>query len=308
MRVIEPKDISLVSSNVAENDHAEWSNSTDYTTGTRVIVIAEHRIYEAIANSGPSHGGAIDPVTNSALSEPTAWVNVGATNRWKMFDEFVNTRTDGGTSLVVEVDAVRSDAVALIGVQASSILIEQLVDGTVVDSTTRSLLIDRATSWFEFFYEDVQERSDTFWAAFAPRYGATIRVTVTHASNAQVGTLIVGRSYYVGITQINPNVGFLDFSREETDAFGQTYLKQGAAALLNTYNVLIENDRIDAVKRKLFTLRAVPAVYVADDAADPAESQESLIVYGYYRDLSIVVERGRPHTYDTLSLEIRGLI
>lgn len=54
MKLIQPTTVTgsvLTSSNVAENDYAAWNSSTSYTIGQKVIVVATHKIYEALTNN-----------------------------------------------------------------------------------------------------------------------------------------------------------------------------------------------------------------------------------------------------------------
>jgi hypothetical protein len=84
MDIIRPvvvTDAVLDSSNVPENDYAEWDVATAYTVGNRVILLSTHRIYEAV---GSSTG------VNPATDDGTNWLNIGATNRWKAFDQKIS--------------------------------------------------------------------------------------------------------------------------------------------------------------------------------------------------------------------------
>ena len=80
----------LISTDVPETDYAEWAAGTTYAIDDRVIVAAQHKIYQSAvaANVGK------DPATDRA-----AWLEVGATNRWKPYDKSVSSQ-------VVQVDAI----------------------------------------------------------------------------------------------------------------------------------------------------------------------------------------------------------
>lgn len=83
MKIVQPittTDTTLTSSNVLENDYAQWNVGTTYTIGTPVIVTTPniHKIYESAASGNTGN----DPVTDDG----TWWTEISATNLWKMFD------------------------------------------------------------------------------------------------------------------------------------------------------------------------------------------------------------------------------
>src|SRR5690606_11719085 len=88
MRIIKPVDVTpaiLTSSNVPETDYAAWSAATAYAVGDKVTY--NHRNYEALV----AHTGA-NPETDT--SDPPKWLDLGADNRWRMFDDKVGSLTE----------------------------------------------------------------------------------------------------------------------------------------------------------------------------------------------------------------------
>jgi hypothetical protein len=102
MMIIRPVDVTpamLTSSNVQENDFDVWSVSTAYTVGQKVTL--NRRNYEAlVANTGAN------PETDT--SDPPKWLDLGATNRWRMFDDSVGSLTEfaGSVDVVLQPNAV----------------------------------------------------------------------------------------------------------------------------------------------------------------------------------------------------------
>ena len=105
-------DANLVSSNVPENDAAEWSAQTTYPAGARVIRAATHRIYESAIAGNIGN----DPAGASGL-----WIDVGPTKRWAMFDQALGTSTTATSLVAVTIDAPAIQAVALLDVVATSV-------------------------------------------------------------------------------------------------------------------------------------------------------------------------------------------
>ena len=101
MRLVKLKDIELLYSNVSENLYSEWDSSTTYNTGDRVYVTKEsdgttertpHEIYESLADNNTG---------NYPPDNPDKWGFISATNRWKMFDQYVNTQTENDTTMLL---------------------------------------------------------------------------------------------------------------------------------------------------------------------------------------------------------------
>jgi hypothetical protein len=83
---------ALVSSSVAETEHAEWSAGTTYPARARVIRAATHRVYESAdaANLG-----------NDPAGTGGKWVDIGPTKRWAMFDQALGTATTSNAPIEI---------------------------------------------------------------------------------------------------------------------------------------------------------------------------------------------------------------
>lgn len=70
-------DADLIYTDVPETDHAAWNSGTTYAKGARVIRTTTHKIYESLQASN---------LNKTPENEPTWWIEVSATNRWKILD------------------------------------------------------------------------------------------------------------------------------------------------------------------------------------------------------------------------------
>ena len=86
------------------------SNISVKKTGTNV----QRDIYE----SQQSQSGNFPPI-----DDYTNWIRISASNRWKMFDDYVSTQTENTKIIQTKVDSSRCDAVALFGVEGKDIRI-----------------------------------------------------------------------------------------------------------------------------------------------------------------------------------------
>jgi hypothetical protein len=118
MKVIEPITITntiLSSSNVAENDYTAWSSGTSYSIGDKVMVVGTtHKNYESKTNSNLGN----DPTTDDG----TNWIDLGATNRWKAFDQKISDQvTNTGSIQYVLNHTNVVNAVAFFGLEADTV-------------------------------------------------------------------------------------------------------------------------------------------------------------------------------------------
>ncbi|MDF0540777.1 hypothetical protein PX699_00345 [Sphingobium sp. H39-3-25] len=258
-------DAVLTSSSVAEADHAEWSAGTVYPLGARVIKAATHRIYESTA---AGNVGA-DPAGSSGK-----WLDVGPTNRWAMFDQALGTVTSAAGSIIVSLDVDAVSAVALLDVVAATVRVEAAgYDRTIA----------------------VGEGAVTFLDL--PADTSAILVTVTGTGTVSVGTLLAGPLVALGVTEASPMAGITDYSRKETDDFGEVTVVERAWAKRMSTRSLIRTAALDDVVSRITAVRTRPSLWIGEVGTD------SLTIYGFFKDFSIEVGE----TVSKLSLTVEGL-
>lgn len=293
MKFIRPTsitDLNLVSSNVAETDHAAWDSGTTYSLGdTR---IKNHTVWESLQTGNLNH----DPETS-----PTWWLDVGATNRWKMFDQGVGSQTSNAGSIVVVLQPGLIDSLALLDIEAQSVQIEVVADAaTIYDETFQ--LGDGAilNDWFEYFFEDIDPETTLTVVGLPVFSGGQVTVTITAPITARCGTLSVGRMIEMGSTRYGAQVGIIDYSKKETDIYGNTTVLERSYAKRVSCDVIVDNNRIDYVTRQLALVRATPVVWIADNG-----KLGSLTVYGFYKDFGINI----PYpNHSEASITVEGLV
>ena len=115
-------DAVLIDSNVAATDAGEgvWASGTTYDEGDIVSVLGEtQRRYESLTDYNTG---------NSPPDSPTEWLDLGATNRWRMFDGGVDTATANSDAIEVELGFDQYEIVnglALFNVLGARILIDR---------------------------------------------------------------------------------------------------------------------------------------------------------------------------------------
>ena len=271
-----------------------WTAGT-YTLGQERYVGT--RLYKVLVAS------TTDNPTVGVTLTPPSWQDIGAINRFKMFDQVVNTQTTRTGLIDVSVlPGTIINALAMFDLDgvSTTITMTDPVEGVVFNETKslqdNTIIID----WYSYFFESITTRSDVVFLGL-PAYGsATIRIQVdAGASTAAIGEVVIGKQRNLGVTNFGTSVNIRDYSRKETDAFGNTIVETRPFSKRADYDVTVETGAVAAVQRSLANIRTTPTVFIGDE--DRAET----IVYGFYRGFNIIIST--PSISDC-SIEVEGLI
>lgn len=286
----------LTSSSVAEPavganaDPAEWNAVTNYATGALATRTATHRIYERLMPGG------VDAAAPE--SDPTKWVEVQPTNRWRMFDKSVGSQSSMNDELVIVLTpGAVVDCVGLLNVEGSSVRV-QVADSEYDE--TKTLGRRDVDDWLEYFTEPFAVRRDVVFQGLPIRSSNVITITVSApGSVAKIGECVLGHSRQLGGTRYGASVGILDFSVKSANELGYTELIERPYADTMNVDLLIDALRVDTVKQILSEYRAKPVLWIG-----AGDLYESLIVYGFMRQFEIVIAYAK---HSLCSLEIEGL-
>jgi hypothetical protein len=300
MRIIRPMtvdDAALLSSNVLENDYVAYNAGTTYALAERAIYVAAdtHWIIESLQNGNIGH-------TPTGETADTWWLKVGETNRWKMFDQSVQSQTTNANSIEVEVIADgRADSVALLNLSCASVNVTMTdaIDGEVFNETFSLVSDSGITDWYSYFFEPIVRLSELVVSEMPPYANATIGVTITDTgSTAKCGVMVVGLSRDLGAAQYGLSLGLTDYSVKQQDDFGNYTVLERAYRLTSDMQVFVPNSLINQVRTVLASYRAIPSVYIG------ADEHDATIVYGFFKDFSIVISYP---DYSILNLSLEGL-
>ena len=245
------------------------------------------------------------PMTAANVVSSTA---TGTENQWKMFDEFVNTETEVAENLTVVISVDQIDHIAFFEVTANDLKVEVLDDANVpqweyyIDLLSASLDFG---DWWEFFYlpypEPQRDIIVTLPWIISSAVGEKIRITMTSGGTVKCGLCRPGMELDIGLTEWGPSFRIIDFSRKETNEFGQTYLLQGKFAKLISGTIDIPAGSEGFVFRTLTRMRGKAAVW---DLNNPGTAYDPLIAFGFLEDFQQVLNF---HNHTTLSIDIQGL-
>lgn len=297
LKVIKPltlTDAMLISTDVPETDYTAWNSGTTYALGDRVIVVADHAVYESLQASNTNH---------IPSSSPTWWIKVSPTNRWKMFDTSNSTQTVKSTSMTYTIrpgQAITAfGALNIVGATTVRIRLIDATYGTVYDKTINLSALPEFSDWWSWFFGTRTAPSLSVQTDLPSFPDADLVVDFTGTALLAVGVMIFGQSTAIGNgIEYGARVGIQDYSRKETNDFGDTVLVQRAFAKRANFDMKVEKSRVDAVQNVLANLRAVPCLWIG------SSMYESTVVYGFYKDFDISISYP---TYSDCSLEIEGL-
>jgi hypothetical protein len=288
-------DLQLISSTVSEPDAGEtaWDAATAYAIGDKAILVSTHRVYQRLVAG---------TTATSPDQDSENWSDIGATNKWAMFDLLRSAGTTGPTPLTVIIaPGQRVNALALVGLDADEVTIEMVSGGATVYSVTEDLNLREVTTWSDYFFEPFSFRQTMIRLDLPAFSGAQITVSISKAAgDVTCGGLIVGKSVELGETVQNPVSDVLNFSTIDRDIFGNAILVQRRNVPKTTQTAICDRAAVDKIRAVRDELNAVPAVWswLDDETSDAFESG---VICGVYKSFSITFDQ--PFTA-TIQLEI----
>ena len=295
MIVIQPfkvTDSYLRSSNISEVDYPEWSSVETYSLGDRVIRLNDHKIYESLQDSN---------INKLPSTEGTFWVVVGATNRWRMFDDIISDPSTNEATIDVSIQALGFvDTIAALNISATSIriIITNSYTGVVeYDVETVLTRQGEVRDWYAYFHV-LPKFSDSYVITGLPLIPDPIIRVIFSGVTVKVGELVLGLGIDLGNTQYGLSLGIVDYSLKSRDQFGNYFITERAFSKRANITLELYNIDLDFIYKTLSDLRAKPTLYYS------TTDYSSTWIYGIYKDFSITIQ------YPTVSicnLELEGL-
>jgi hypothetical protein len=304
MSIIKPTpltDAMLTSSTAPETDYAAWNAATSYTAGQRVMraVSGVHRNFENIVAG-----------VNATLPELATggvaprWLDLGATNRWAMFDTKVGTVTALASPLTVVLQPGAVGGIALLELTGKQAVVSMKTapGGAVAYSRTVSLDGTIIDSFFDWFFTDFSQLTDLTLTDLPSQFAACeLTVSITGTGSVACGVCHFGTVHAIGQTLAGATVGIISYSVKQADDFGNITVVKRANSKRNSLKLLTPKTSFNRIYRLLAALDSIPCIYIGTEAA----GYEPLIVYGFYKDFSIDVAYPSHHL---TNLEIEGLV
>ncbi len=276
-----------------------WNSGTTYAVGD--VCTSNHVLYECLVintNMLPDdNSGAVSP----------KWMSLGASNRWKMFDDKTGSKTTFVGTVTVSIIPGVIDSIAFLDLTATEIKVSMTdpIEGLVFPETgtheiinliSESVVVDAYT----YFFEPIITADSAVLLGLPPYGNATIDIEISNAGGtAEIGTVVLGMQKELGATQYNPSIGINDYSKKDVDGFGNYVVIQRAFSKRISCDFVVTNNLVDDLVKTLSTYRTTPVVWVGSDAG-----LSSMIIYGFYKSFQVNV----PYfSHSTCTIEIEGL-
>ena len=297
MRVIKSivtTDTILTSSNIAEDEYPAWVASTSYNASDRVIY--EHNIYEAIL----AHSSTTTPDLDQ-----TNWLLIGATNRYRMFDNIISSVSSqmGGIEFTLTPSQI-VNGIAILNVNASTVrvVMNDPIEGVVYDNTKELRSSSNVNDYFSYFFAPLLSKNleTAIFLDLPSKPTATITVYVSSGSGlVEVGEVVYGIQSVVGRTNYGTAIGITSYSRKDTDEFGRVTVIKRKNSKYSDYDIDIDNNNLASVQKLFADIDSVPCVFIGNP------EMEELVVYGFYKDFKATISFP---TVSKCTLRVEGLI
>ena len=308
MKIIKPIAITegmLVDTNIPEcaSIPTEWVAGT-YALDDLVYVVSTHSVYQSLYD-----GNTESPL----LADGTKWQRIRSTDRWLPFDGVI-----GGLPIealnYVEYQIQPGElfkGIALLNIYGVSvdIIVTDATAGEVYNKTISLVSIaspdsdNQVIDWYTYFFSELFLDTEAIFLDLPPFVNGviTIRVNADPSENASIGEIVIGRVLSLGVTQKNPQFSITDYSVKEVNPFGGYNIVQRPFSKRIDVHTIVLNNLVPSVIKTLTSLRTTPVVWVPTSITP---YQSALVIYGYYRDFSMVI----PHsTWADMNLQIEGL-
>lgn len=278
---------SVIESNIEENDAPVWDSVTAYTVDQQVMVLGEyHRVYKSTGSNTDKF-----PPGN-----PTDWIDTGATNRWRMFDmnvgadkQSISTESGGDIRVLTGIEE-RVNSVVILNLDAASIhIVMRDANGNVIyNYFLETLSLPDSPYWWGFYFGNRRRIRTIVRLDLPTSLLSTIEIIADGGDGAaKIGKLIIGNAILIGCARYGTSVGIVDFSRKELNDFGDFFVLERRYIDRCEYDIQLDTAQVDNVKEMLAEVRATPAVYIG------SQNFKSTVVFGFYRDFSIVLQGPR---------------
>ncbi|MBI9092306.1 MAG: hypothetical protein JEZ12_24085 [Desulfobacterium sp.] len=322
MMVMQPETIdfaTLVSSNISAD-----TTTPEYNAGTTYAIGAVIKVPYAVDGSTPigpvgiykskvvDNVGNYPPYNCDPDDDTAPWEYLGATNRWKWADTYINTQTmaDGTEAtdpgvIVMILNADKCDSIGIAGCVGTKVTFtltnpsEGVVDTTVMQLPNAAV---EGTAW-DYCFEDFVWEHDIVHD-FPIFHQATLEIRIEHEAEGEYpgcGFVVLGRVADVGITKLDVGSGATDYSEKDDTKSGDVFLKPGKYAKYMDLEVQINTVEYDRIQQIFTAIRGKATVFVGNN---PGTSFKSLIVFGFWYTFGMVLQGS---VKSRCNLEIKGL-
>lgn len=238
------------------------------------------------------------PNTGQALTNASYWLELGPSNKWAMFDDMTSSQSIRPNNITTEIDVVGIiDTLGLLNIDAASVNVKMIVGpDTIFDEDFSLVSFEGIDDYYEYFFEPIEKTDYLVVTNLPNNLDPTIIVTATDTGDVAIGHFEIGLSFYVGPVIYGAEFGITDYSKFETNDFGETYIVPRGYRDWGKFTIVIPKARVGAVKQVLSRYHATPVLVVAVDEYPTS-------YYGLLKDWRVEIA----YLYESmLSMEVQG--
>jgi hypothetical protein len=272
---------TMVDSNIPEDDADEWDAGEDYDPDDLVMVLGNvHRVFRALASS--TSGDPKYPPDN-----PTYWVDLGATNRWRAFDMDVGSDLQSSNTDLVEYTLSLDETIthiALFNLIGTSAKVTMFYGEEIVYEEEVELIAPPSESeWWNYWFDRRAQIKDVVFSGFPPASPTSVLVQVFGEGNTAVGKLVAGYAFYAGFAEYGTTgIGITSFSTKERDAFGNYFIQSRRFVGNMNVKTVVDVGNEVFLKDALAELRDIPSAYIVETDSYP------ILILGFFKDFQIL--------------------
>ncbi len=246
----------ILSTNALDEELDEYDSSSTYAVKSEVKIDSLKRKYRSkIEDNGDYPVGSIN------------WVDMGALNSYSGFDNHIFSQTISTEDLEIEIDVSLATTVAIFNMQnITNLTIEHTnIDTDEIVTIDVNLRDYGAYSLYEYFYTPIKNKKQHIQEIeWIPN--AKVKFSIpANGNEIAYGMILSGLSEDTGITLYSGEIGQIDYSIFETDAWGNTTFNKRAVANTLDAKILVDEENIDTVMDLSEDVRASLNLFIGDE-------------------------------------------
>lgn len=304
MKIVKNEVVDYLSINVTQ-DEVVWDALASYAFGD--IVRVGNFLYTFASKIKTNTTQSPDIEYEQNKSTFSIWQSKKPTNYYAMLDGETRTQTENSDEIIFELANDRYDSFALLGLDATFVMIE-LVDTITAEVyiTEEFDLIDRTNriDAYTHYFLPIELKRSVYYNQISLLPSTKLKVTIRKTGSiAKCGRLVFGNSYNLGFTLYGLTLGFQSNSRFNTNSFGETELLQVSSLPVETYPVRVPTSKASSIKQKRAEWDAVPLLFIGDETEN--SNVDNLLVFGYFSKWDMTINTP---TISNCSMTIKGLL
>jgi hypothetical protein len=153
--------------------------------------------------------------------------------------------------------------------------------------------------WWVWFFGLRRQQTQAIFDDIPPYADGIFTIEILGGSDLSVGVIMLGQQQLYGLgIKYGARVGIQDYSRKETNEFGDTVLIKRAFAKRANVDLFLDKSEVDPLQLELSRIRATPVLWILSN------DYESTTLFGFYKNFDVLISY--PEHADC-TIEIEGL-